>query len=113
MFNNKEDLELTREFKISKCGPDGLYFIGHDIMDFIARSDDMIHWTKLNAIQECVLCNIGDSFKFNDFLLEVVEKYNIPLKLYKNKYDTKIYIEYDEENSNSDILKQFNEINNQ
>lgn len=100
---NTTDFELTGEFKVSICGPDNLFFIGHNVFDFIARSDDGIHWNKLDTMDECILCHLEDNFKFNEILLKIVEKCNITLYLYVNDRDD-ICIRYDEKYGNSNLI---------
>ena len=104
-----EDFKLTGEFKVSICGPDNLFFIGHDAFDFIARSDDGIHWIPLDTMESCVLCKVQDKndFRFNELLLKIVDKCNIPLEIYLENDD--ICIRYSE-NANSNILQQFSNI---
>ena len=105
---NKEDFKLTGEFKVSICGPDNLFFIGRDIFDFITKSTDGIHWIPIED-HESILCKKGENFKFNELLLKLVDKCNIPLKIYLNK-ENNICIKYDEKEGNSNLIKQFNEI---
>lgn len=106
---NRQDFELTGEFKVSIVEPTNLFFIGHNALDFIARSNDGIHWEELEPMEDCVLCPAGCNFKFNDLLLKIVEKCNIPLKIYLK--DDNICIKYSEKDGNSDLISQFCKIN--
>ena len=110
---NKEDFELTGEFKVSICPPTNLFFIGHDVLDFIARSHDGIHWEGLERPRNCVLCEAGSNFKFNEVLLKIVEKCNIPLEIYKDSDNgnSNICIRYSKANGSSDLIGQFNKVN--